>query len=117
MIRPLIGVIAILVSHAAQAKDWYILDVPHNRCLFAAEAVRASGISELISPGEFADLIRHDGRTPTVKVVRDVAGDVIEADIFDRGTMLTWFATETYCDQGRHNLERRGDMASPEELH
>jgi hypothetical protein len=106
----------ILSVSAAYAKDWYLLDAPRDQCLSAAIAAKLTRMAEVASPGRFADLVRSEGRTPTVQVVRDSAGAVIEADVHDRGSVMSWFASEAACEAAKSALEHGGSVVSPSEL-
>jgi hypothetical protein len=107
---------AFSLTGSAQAKDWYVFDAPRDRCLSASQAVRMSGIAEVISPGSFVDLVRREGRTPTLLVTRDNAGTIIQTDVKDRGIVMSWFATEALCLAAKAILEREGSVVAPGEL-
>jgi len=114
--RIVVASITILTASAAHAKEWYILDAPRDRCLLAAQAPAQTGINGIVSPAEFADQVRREGRTPTVKIAKDAAGSIIEADVADRGSVLSWFPNEQLCLEAKAIAEKAGEIVPPNEL-
>lgn len=112
---------AVLCSHAAHARQWYIYSASRNTCLRATDFARLMRVPEAVSPGAWDDAMRSIDRMPTLDVVRDSEGVVsavgvtIKLPTGDKTTMI-WFVERATCDSFAASLRARGLAAAPDEM-
>jgi hypothetical protein len=110
--------VAIAASPAAHARTWYIFDAPNDRCALAAAMAKKTGLP-VTSPGEMADATRRDPSLPPpdIHVVRNDAGEIVQATVASGLAAIVWYATAELCLKSKDKLEGAGSAASPDELH
>ena len=81
--------ILVLTASTAGAEDWYILSMGQDRCRLATEVASLTGVSSAVSPSDFADLLRREGKVPGVRVIRDAAGKI-------SSVAVVWGKDETF---------------------
>jgi hypothetical protein len=99
------------LAGAAQARDWWMLDVGNDRCLPPRALTGAER-----SPDMFERGVRQTMGIPQVDVKRDDSGNVHYVAINYDGSTLFWFTSVTGCDQFRQAGEASGLIINRNDL-